>query len=196
MNLARVIVVLAFALWAPFAARAEKVEQSMPDNAFLFEARLGGGSPLVVLGAGAFNTSITATPSLLLGARLIDRLHVGLGFSFTRLSGGGSDSNAVTFAPTVGADLIKSRDDRVAFYLKVGLPLGPIITCPQGPGKCDNGFGVGFDFALGVRYALHRMFALGLEAGAAGTFLNPQRNNTIGIVTFYGNLVASFMYGK
>jgi hypothetical protein len=198
MRLTRVLVVLA--LLAPAVARAEKTENSMPDNAFLFEARLGAGTS-IAFGGLSFAGTFTAVPSLLLGARLIGRLHVGLGFGFTRLSnlggggGGGTDLNLVTFAPTAAFDLIKSHDERVAFYLKAALPLGPVITCNTGA-PCDNNFAISFDLALGARYALHKMFALGLEAGAGGTWIGPQRNNTTGFVSVYGALVGSFMYGK
>jgi len=197
MKLARLLPLVVVLTSAP--ALAEKTENSMPDTAFLFEARLGVGTPLVFIntgiggGAAGFE-SVTPTPSLLVGARLIGRLHVGLGFAFTRFSQGGSSSNVVSFVPTVGVDIIKSHDERVAFYGKFGLPLGPILDCNPGV-PCQTGFGLGFDLALGARYSLHRMFAFGLEAGVDGTFENPQRDNTPGLVGFYGTLVMSFFAG-
>ena len=176
--------VLVAALLSPVAAHAEKGENSMPTTAFLFEARIGG------------SVAFGVTAGLLVGARIIDRLHLGLGFAFVRTDNGAGSNNRVNFAPTVAVDIIKAHDDRVAFYGKVALPLGPIVVCPPGPGDCDAGFNVGFDFGLGARYAFHRMFAMGLEAGVVGSFDNPQRNVHTSTVTFYGALVGTFWYGK
>jgi hypothetical protein len=188
-------------LLAASPALAEKTENSPPDNGFLFEARLGVGVSSffgAITGVGG----VDAVPSLLVGARLVGRLHVGLGFSFFRsqntggVLGGAQSLNSVTFAPTVGVDVVKSHDERVMFYIKAGLPLGPVITCPGGGGACDDNFSIGFDFGLGARYALHHNFSLGLEAGVAASFVGPQRNNTSGIVDVYGALVGSFMTGR
>jgi hypothetical protein len=198
MTARRSLFLLTLLIAAP--ALAEKGEHSMPDNAFLFEARLSLGTPFSV-GTLSAPSTFAAVPSLLVGARLGGRLHLGLGFSFFRLSNGGaggggsSDYNVVVFAPTAALDLVKSHDERVALYGKLGLPLGPVITCSTGA-PCDNSFGIGFDFALGARYALHHMFALGLEAGVSGSFIGPQRNNTAGLVTVYGALVGTFYYGR
>jgi len=196
-------ILLVLALLASVAHAQQSEQHGMPATAFVFEARLALGGNYAILGfTGTTATTVsafTAVPSLFLGARLIDRLHVGLGFGFIRAqadSGGSTAAfNIVTFVPTLEADLVKSSDNRVAFYAKLGLPLGPVINCPGGGASCDNNFAVGFDFALGGRYALHRMFALGLEAGFAGTFVGPQRNNTSGLVTVYGGLVGTFMSG-
>ena len=182
----------------PSLSRAQE-DQGLPRNAFLFEARLAFGSSVITFGGGTV-AAFQAVPSLLVGARLVDRLQIGLGFGFLRTSAeagtGTSANNIVTFAPTAEFDLVKSRDNRVAFYGKAALPLGPVINCPGGGASCDNNFAVGFDLGLGARYALHRMFSLGLEAGVGGTFIGPQRNNTVGIVTVYGGLVGSFYAGK
>lgn len=187
--------VLVAALLAPAAASAQ--ETRMPRNSFLLEMRVGGAQA-ISFGGLTLSGGFTAVPSLLVGVRLVDRFHLGLGFSFMRLDNGGggggfgADLNIVTFAPTFAVDLVKSHDNRLALYLKAAVAVGPIITCPNGPGPCDNGFAVGFDFALGTRYAVHRMLALGIEAGAAGSFINPQRNSNSGIVSFYGALVGTF----
>jgi hypothetical protein len=199
MKLARLVSLAVLLASAP--AFAEQTENSPPNTAFLFEARLGAGvsSFFGALSGGA----VEAVPSFLVGVRLIGRLHLGLGFSYFRTqsaaggiigAGAGTATNVVTFAPTAAFDLIRSRDERVMFYIKFGLPLGPVITCPNGA-PCDNNFSIGFDLGLGVRYALHRMFSLGLEAGAGAAFVGPQRNNTSGLVDFYGALVGSFMAG-
>jgi hypothetical protein len=175
----------AFALTVGHVAPARADENGMPKTAFLFEARIGG------------SVAFGVTAGLLVGARIIDRLHLGLGFALVRTdSTGAGSNNRVNFAPTVAVDIVKAHDNRVAFYGKFALPVGPLIACPPGNGACDTGLTVGFDFGLGVRYAFHRMFALGMEAGAVGAFDNPQRDNHASTVTFYGALVGTFWYGK
>jgi hypothetical protein len=183
-------------------ANAQKSENGLPETAFLFEARLQLAGNFAVLGIGFGNaltsTAFTAVPSLLLGARLLDRIQVGLGIGLIRAqgnTGGGTQSfNFVTFAPTIAGDIVKSADNRVAFYAKLGIPLGPVITT-QPMQANDNNFAVGFDIALGARYAVHRQIALGFEAGFGGTFVGPQRDNTTGTVAVYGGLVGSFYSG-
>jgi hypothetical protein len=194
MKLTKMVLVLA--LLAPAVAFAEG--EGLPRSAFLVEMRLGAGAPVGFGGLTAGGT-FTAVPSLLVGARLLDRIQLGLGFSFLRLSntgglGGATDLNVVTFAPSFSGDVVKSHDNRVALYLKAGLPVGPVIRCPPN-GACDNSFAIGFDFGVGARYSVHRMFAAGLEAGVQGSFIDPQRNDTTGAVTFYGALVGSFYAG-
>jgi hypothetical protein len=184
-------------------AHAEKSPNGMPDTAFVFEARIAAGAPVSILGYLVSGTAFTAIPSLFVGARLIDRIHVGLGLQFFRLQGSASTGLGTTatsdyvieFEPLISADLFKSGDNRAAFYLKFGIPLGPVITCPGGGAPCDNNFGVGFDIGLGVRYAVHRNVGLGVEAGVAGAFIGPQRNDTTGEVSFYGALVGTFWSG-
>src|SRR6185369_13578536 len=106
MKIARLVSLAVLLASAP--ALAEKTENSPPDNAFLFEARLALGSALALFAPGG---SFAAVPSLLVGGRLVNRLHVGLGFGFTRFTGGGgfggggSENNLVSFAPTLAADL-------------------------------------------------------------------------------------------
>ena len=186
-----VAVVFAAAL-LPSAAGAE----GFPANSFAIELRLAGGT-----GIAGLIGNFLAVPSLTFGGRIADRVQVGLGFSFFRSStaAGGTatttDNNVVNFAPTVSVDAFKSNDNRAAFYIKFALPLGPVITC-VGNLPCDNGFAVGFDLALGARYAVHRIFAVGLEAGTAGSYINPQRQGTNGVVYFYGALVGTVYFSR
>jgi hypothetical protein len=188
MKLARLVLMVSMIVAAPAFAESEN---GFPRTAFLFEARLG-------VGVGE-TQGFTALPSLLLGARLINRLQVGVGFSYFHISNtvgaNGTGLNAVVFAPTFAVDIIKSHDDRAAFYGKAALPMGAIITTfPNAPD--DTGFGVGFDFALGARYAFHRSFALGLEAGVSGAFAYPERQDAPAMVNVYGALVGSFYAGR
>jgi hypothetical protein len=60
----------------------------------------------------------------------------------------------------------------------------------------SNSFILGFDLGLGMRYAVHRMFAIGLEGGAAGLFIEPQDPSPVGVTIFYAVLVGTFYYGR
>ncbi len=207
-QLAVVLAMLGVALVGPDiagnVARADVTDGAPPRTAMLFEARLAITSPISVAAAGSTAANVTAVPALLLGARLIDRLHVGLGLSFFVVyaangSGGflTSDLVVVSLAPTVGIDLLRSRSRRATWYLKAALPLGPVLNCTGPMGQpCDRGFAVGFDVALGARYAFDRVFALGMEAGTSGSFVNPQRAMSQGILGAYGGLVATFYWAR
>ncbi len=194
--------------WVPLVgvlsvATARGDEPALPRTALLFEARLGITSPVSVAAAGSEAANVTAVPALLVGARLVDRLHLGIGLSFFVVYDQNSSSFlsadlvVISFAPTVGVDLLRSKSRRAAFYLKAALPLGPVLDCSGPKGQpCDRGFGVGFDLALGARYAFDRAFALGMEAGANGSFVNPQRAVNQGLLGAYGALVASFLFDR
>src|SRR4051812_2049507 len=117
MTLARLLPLSLLLVATP--AAAQNVDAGFPRTAFLFEARLAlGDSAPVTNNGGNVGVGFTAVPSLLAGVRLIDRLHVGMGFSFARISNGGGSANVVTFAPTFAIDIWKARDNRVAFYGK------------------------------------------------------------------------------
>lgn len=192
--------VLAVLLASTAVARAD---EAPPRTALLFEPRLAITAPISVAAAGSTAANVTAVPALLVGARLLDRVHVGVGLSYfaVYLQNGSSflSSNlvVVTIAPTVGVELLRSPSRRAAFYLKAALPLGPVLNCSGPNGQpCDRGFSVGFDLALGARYSFDRWFALGMEAGANGSFVNPQRATNEGLLGAYGALVASFFYTR
>ena len=59
-------------------------------------------------------------------------------------------------------------------------------------------FVAGYDVALGVRWAPHPMFALGLEGGLFGLFAdvtpNGQPTQRVGITAVYGALAGTFFY--
>lgn len=196
MNLARTLVILA--VLAPQAAHAQDGSGGMPRKGFVANLRLAvlgaiGVGSVTTVGAGA-----SAVPSLDLGARFAGRFQVTLGFTFFRtdVAGGGTDTNLFAFVPSFAADILKSNDQKAALYVKVGLPMGALILVPNGPAPTNTGFAVGFDFALGARYAFHPMFALGAEGGVAGFFFNPDNISASGFVSFYGALVGTFYYGR
>lgn len=181
-----------FALFASLACAggvARAGEARMPYNAFLFELRLGGAASVTATGVG-----VSAVPSILVGGRLVDRLHLGLGFSFFRFynDGNNSSNNVVNFVPTVSIDAFRSSDRAFAFYVKMGLPLGVVVLCTGN--NCTNDFAIGFDIAVGGRYLFHRHFALGLEGGMAGTFVGVQRGNIDHVIAVYGALVGTIYF--
>ncbi|MGZ3405631.1 MAG: hypothetical protein ACXVAN_04245 [Polyangia bacterium] len=169
----------------PQLARAQ-----MPAHAALaVDARLGAG--IVVGGTSA----VVAVPSLTLGARLADRVQVGLGVGLYRVSSPGGGPNGTnqttfTFAPTVEVDLLKAKDNKAAWYAKGALPMGAEITQPR------NFFVLGYDVALGARYCPHPNFAAALEGGVIGIFVDPRGNGGFGVTTVYGALVGTFYWSK
>lgn len=189
MSTKRHLLPLALVLASLCAGGAARAEGRLPRNAALLELRLGGAATISLNGS-----AITAVPSLLVGARLADRLHLGLGFSFFRFYNDGNNTanNVVTFVPTVEVDAFQSADRAFAFYVKMGLPLGVVVNCAGN--NCVNDFGIGFDAAVGGRYLFHRHFALGLEAGVAGTFVGVQRGNNDHLISFYGALVGTVYF--
>jgi hypothetical protein len=177
------------------SAFAQQTE-GMPDTGFVFNLRLGGGVPIGIGGGGAINTTLNALPAIAAGVRLIGRLELTLGMNFARFEQGtNTATSVVSFVPTLVVDIARSADRKAAFYGKFGLPLG-VGVIQTGGGNSSNSFIVGFDFGLGVRYAFHRMFALGFEGGASGLFVEPQDPNPTGITIFYAVLVGTFYYGR
>jgi hypothetical protein len=183
---------------APTAARAEPSgEGGLPQKAFMLQMQLGGSQAIPLYSTqGALQVAgFSVMPALVIGARLANRVDFGVGLSFVRFSTDTTALNVLTFAPTVAVDVVKAKDNKVDLYLKLGLPLGPVIVT-QGP-VTDKGFGVGFQLGVGARYALHPMFAIGMEGGATGQFVNPQRGTQgNGFANFYGALTGTFFYGS
>ncbi len=192
----RYILALAVLL-APAAARA----QLPAGPAFVMDARIGGGlavaaSPNSAGGGGA-------SAQLAFGVRLIDRLEIELGVTCVhyngpaQLQGGGGLNGSTTFTinPQLIVDILKSKDNKVAFYGKIGLPLGAVVT-PVGNNVNNSVFAIGFDIGLGVRYSPHPNFAFGAEGGLDGFYVDPGGNGSNGITGVYGAVVGSFYWGK
>jgi hypothetical protein len=168
----------------------------MPRYAFVVELRVGGGG--IVSGTG---TTGVLSPSLFIGARLFGRLHLGLGFGLTRVSLGTDNalndddetqtSTVFDVEPTASIDLVQARDRRVAFYLKVGVPLGASFET-----DVARQLVVGYDFALGVRYLPHPMFGIGFEGGVTGLYVHPTHDDGSSVTIIYGAIVGSFFAGK
>jgi hypothetical protein len=200
----RLVSALAFA--AVLCAFGGRAHAQMPAGpALVVDARLG-------FGAAVTGTSgIIAVPSLDVGVRLINRLQVGLGFGIfraaqTMVTGANitveNANTSFTFIPMATFDILKSRDNHVAFYGKAGLPLGAAIVSTETTTNntsttvSTNHFVIGYDFALGARYCPHPNFAVGLEGGLSGIFLSPTGNASESNHTFYGALVGTFYWGK
>lgn len=183
MTLRSLVGILASLLLAPSLARAQ-----MPRTALAVDARLGAG---VIVGG---TSAGIAQPSLTVGARLVDRIQVGLGVGLYRISspGGGpngTDQTTFTFAPTIEVDLLKAHDNKAAWYAKGALPMGAEITPPR------DFFVLGYDLALGARFCPHPNFAVALEGGVTGIFVDPRGNGGFGVTTVYGALVGTFYWG-
>jgi hypothetical protein len=167
----------------------------MPATAFAVDARFGAGFGV------AGTSGVIVVPSLTVGARLIDRLQVGVGIGLFRtatpnggVGGASSADTSFTFIPTLAVDILKAKDNHVAWYGKVGLPLGGEVRSVGN--NSSNLFVIGYDVALGARYCPHPNFAVGIEGGLTGLFIDPNGPNGEGVTTFYGALVGTFYWGK
>ena len=187
---------LAFALLlAPSLAHAQ-----MPSAPTLVvDTRLGAGVGV------AGGSSIIIVPSLSVGVRLIDRLQISLGVGLFRTAApagidaagnpvGSNSQTSFTVIPSVTLDIFKSRDNKVAWYGKVALPIGAQINST--PGNDLNLFALGYDFALGARYSPHPNFAFGVEGGLSGLFVDPAGSHGSGTTSFYGAIVGTFYFTK
>jgi hypothetical protein len=193
---------LVLALALAFAFLPTRAHAQMPATAFDVDARFSAG---FVFTGNAFESTILSMPSLTIGARLIDRLQVGLGIGLVRFArpnggvgvpaNGTSADTAFVLAPTIAVDILKAKDNRVAWYGKASLPLG-VDVISDAAGNTTNLIVVGYDLGLGVRYCPHPNFAAGLEAGLAGIFFDPNGNRGFGFTSFYGALVGTFYWGK
>jgi hypothetical protein len=171
------------------AAAQAGADEGMPQRGLVVDMRVGGAVPVGFGGLSAAS-SFTAIPSLSVGGRLAGRIQLTMGFTFFRFeTTGTNDTSTFSFVPTIAVDAAKSADQKVALYFKFGLPVGAAVTATTTTPV------IGFDIAVGTRYAFHRMFALGFEGGAAGFFVDPA-NNTQGVAAFYGALVGTFYYGS
>jgi hypothetical protein len=185
--------VLGLALAAVVVALPGRAHAQMPAGpALVVDARLG-------LGVGIAGTSgVVIVPSLDIGVRLVNRVQIGLGIGLFRTSapapGGTNSDTSFTLIPMAAIDILRSRDNHVAWYGKIGLPLGARIV--SNPNNDVNLFVIGYDLALGARYCPHPNFAFGLEGGVTGVFVDPGGNNGSGTTSFYGALVGTFYWGK
>lgn len=166
--------------------------------AFVMEARVGGG--LAVAGGG--NGGGGASANLTFGVRLIDRLQIGLGFSVFHTStivntttGAVNAQTIFTINPTLTIDILKARDNKVAWYGKIGLPLGAQVQAVTN-NVSSTVFVIGYDLGLGVRYCPHPNVAFGVEGGLDGFYADPGNGGSTGTTGVYGAIVGTFYWGK
>jgi hypothetical protein len=152
-------------------------------------------------------------PQLVVGGNF-GRWSVGLGVGFVR---GSLDASSVgnpsgtqlsvtylSFAPTVQLDLIRSTDNRVALYALAALAPSLVVVDGGGGGggPCNGGAGfvLGYQTAIGARYAFHKQFMLGVERGPSGVVSTMVGCSTPGstniapaLHAMYGALVGTFL---
>jgi hypothetical protein len=155
--------------------------------------------------ATVFYSSSLPVPQLAAGVRS-GRFAALLGFGFSysapsSVTGSSPNVSQIVLAPTGTADLFRSYDGRVAVYGLFGLLLAPVVvnfTLSNGvtpaTAQSELDLNVGLQIAVGARFALHRNFRIGLEAGPLVQFLRVDENNSPTTVSFYGALVGSFVY--
>src|SRR5438874_759620 len=83
-----------------------------------------------------------------------------------------------------------AAERRVSFYFFGGLPVGYVDT----PGDGNGAAVIGFDAALGVRFAAHPQYSLGAQAGFLGVSPRTDAGSPL-LVTSYGMLVFTFFHG-
>jgi hypothetical protein len=168
------------------------------------EARVGGGYAIAGNNNGGTLAGGGAAAELAFGVRLIDRLQIGLGFSVYHTSNtiniitGTATTSVTVFTlnPQLTVDILKAKDNKVAWYGKIGIPFGAQNSNPGG-NNSNTVFAVGFDIGLGVRYCPHPNVAFGVEGGFDGFYINPGNNNGSTDVTgVYGAIAGTFYWGK
>jgi hypothetical protein len=144
---------------------------------------------------GATSSPFAPVPQLVVGFQA-GRFGLGAGFGFTSFGasegeiGGGQSLTEVLIAPTVTVDLFQSSDHKVALYA-LGAPIFGVVLVSNESAESD----LGFQFALGASYSLHKNFHLGLEVGPVGHFYM-QPDETVDTVSIYTALVGSFVYPR
>jgi hypothetical protein len=168
------------ALLSPGAGRAQ-----MPTTSFVVEARVAGASAGVI-------------PSLMIGGRLAGRIQLGLGGAVMRIAPGSPTPTMPTtttfaFGPDLAVDLVKSPHDLVGLYIRGSLAFGAQIG--EIPGRPDTTvFVIGYQAALGARTMLNANFALGIEGGALGVFIDPGGSRGSGTTSVYGAATGTFYW--
>jgi hypothetical protein len=170
----------------------------VPGNSPFVDFRVGFPAPIAA-GPGVASAVITVIPQLSAGYRLLDRLQIFAGFSYYRASatnaGATASFNTFFLAPSVAVDIVHSHDRLAIFYAKAGLPLGfDIMTQTGAPDS--NGFVVGYDAALGARLSFTPAFALGVESGIFGIFINPERDTNFALTNFYASFMGTYYFSS
>jgi hypothetical protein len=182
--------VRALLVLACLTSLAAAEEQHFPRTAICLQLSVGGGDALSEQNNAAntgFSARISAThpmavlPSFTVGARLVDRLELGVGFFpmlhyiFVYDGSGLGFPLAASISATV--DLVLFAQHRASWFARAAFLAGSAQTGSPGtcgaPGNCGQQTLVGYHVALGFRYAITRGFALGLEAGTIGDFIHP-----------------------
>jgi hypothetical protein len=111
-------------------------------------------------------------PSLTVGARLVNRLELRIGYlplvHFVIVPDGSGHHVIHTGVLSTTVDLIQFLRNRGNWFLVGGMYAGTSDV-----GFARNEALVGYNFATGVRFLLARFFALGFELGALGDVTNP-----------------------
>jgi hypothetical protein len=153
------------------AAPAGASEHRFLRTALFFEFRSGGGYatslPPPDFPPSAKENSWMAMATITVGARLLDRLQLGIGYLplLHWIFGESMQGliNAALLSTTV--DLVKFLDGS-SWFARGGFYAGGAETGGTQPV-------VGFNLATGVRFGLNRILALGFEVGVLGDFIDP-----------------------
>jgi hypothetical protein len=168
------ILALALGLASAASSRASADEPTFdkqpPRTAFIFETRLGYAA-----GRSAVQ-DVAQSPFIVpaIGIRRANFLQITLGvLPITENvydSDGGNVRTSTSVLLSAAADVVKSPDGRAAFFTRAGFAAGR-MTIPGTGSEGDAKSVLGFDLALGGRYALKPWFALGGEVGLLQQFI-------------------------
>jgi hypothetical protein len=177
------------------SARAE--DQHFLRTAFVIELRQGGGET-----PSHITNWLVVGPSAMLGARLVDRIELKAGLlvllHYVEVPDAGGPRFVPTFVVDATVDLVKFLRNRGSWFARGEALIGSADLANGNPDcrECGQQLVVGYDFASGVRFALNRNVAMGVEVGTLGDFINPGGKSEQSTFGVYGALVTSFYIGR
>jgi hypothetical protein len=180
------------------ASPAAAEHARFPRWAFLVDIRSGVGVATTGDSSGFLRgaTYMVMLPSLTVGARLIDRLELKIGylplFHFVIVPDGSGFHFIHTGVFSTSVDLIQFLRHRGNWFLLGGIFAG---TSYVGAFIGDKPL-VGYNFATGVRFAFNRVFALGFEIGAIGDVTDPGGNHEQQTHSGYFAIDGTFYVGR
>ncbi len=152
---------------APAAPTETKAQM---ENGFAFETHMY--SQVVSFGAGLGTTLNLplVTGGIFAGFKL-DRLVIGLSYNFTSFDAGGAQI-AMTWVPGIRYVFVRTTDERVELFGQLDIGIGHNF------GNSESNEIIPADVGIGVRYWVHRQFAISTAGGWNGNWVLTQNPST------------------